>query len=179
MLNHFLINEFEERSATFLYNPTKEEKEITWDKIHQTRESPHMEISPDSDHIKTHRVTRTKKEAYIGEKIKTPKPFFNVQSHDTFSYRHSISRYYGFQHLYYLGQANFYQLCGHWWMSRQILTILLVQNWFQLLGCKTQSFEERRQQRFPTGAKSYTGRSRYQPVHAIEKSANHCSGKQW
>ena len=42
---------------------------------------------------------------------------------------------------------------------------------------KTQSFQERRQQRVPTGPKSYNGRSIFQPVYAIEESACHSSRK--
>ena len=61
-------------------------------------------------------------------------------------------------------------------MPRQIWTIFLVQKWFHLLGCKTQCFQERWQQRVPTGPKSYKGRSRFQPVYAIEESAGF-SGK--
>ena len=43
-------------------------------------------------------------------------------------------------------------------MSRQIWTIFKVQKRFQLLGCKTQSIQERSQQIVPTGPKSYYGR---------------------
>ena len=56
-------------------------------------------------------------------------------------------------------------------MSRQIWTIFVVQKRFQLLGCKTQSIEERWQERIPSGPKSYNGRGRFQPVYAIEESA--------
>ena len=52
-------------------------------------------------------------------------------------------------------------------MSRQIWTIFLVQKWFQLLGYKTQSVQERWQERVPTGPKSYNGRGRFQPVYAL------------
>ena len=48
---------------------------------------------------------------------------------------------------------------------------------FQLLGCKTQSIQERRQERVPTGPKSYNGRNRFQPVCDIEESAGQCSKK--
>ena len=64
-------------------------------------------------------------------------------------------------------------------MSRQIWTILLVQNWFQFFGCKTQSIQENWQQRFPTGTKSHCGGSIFQPVLAIEEAAGHCSSKLW
>ena len=47
----------------------------------------------------------------------------------------------------------------------------LVQKRFQLTGCKTQSIQERWQERVPTGPKSYNGRGRFQPVYAIEESA--------
>ena len=64
-------------------------------------------------------------------------------------------------------------------MSRQIWTIFLVQKRFQLLGCKTQSIQERRQERVPTGSKSTMGeadfnqfmRLRNQLVNAAENFA--------
>ena len=52
-----------------------------------------------------------------------------------------------------------------------IWTIFLVHKRFQLFGCKTQSIQERWQERVPTGSKSYKGKSRFQPVYAIEESA--------
>ena len=48
---------------------------------------------------------------------------------------------------------------------------------FQIFGCRTQSFQKKWQQRVPTGAKSYNGRDRFQPIYAIEESAGHCSRK--
>ena len=59
-------------------------------------------------------------------------------------------------------------------MSRQIWATFLVQKGLQLLGCKTQSFQETRQQQLSTSTKSYNGRVRFQPIHAIEESAGHC-----
>ena len=55
-------------------------------------------------------------------------------------------------------------------MPKQIWTISLVQNRFQLVECKTQSFQVGWQQRNPTGTKSYNGRGRLQPVFAVEES---------
>ena len=52
-----------------------------------------------------------------------------------------------------------------------------VQKGFLLLECKTRSLQERWQQRVPTASKSHIGRSRFQPVFAIEESAGHCSKK--
>ena len=62
-------------------------------------------------------------------------------------------------------------------MSTQIWTIFVVQKRFELLGCKTQSFEERRQERVPTGPQSFIGRGRFQPVYGIEESAGQRSRK--
>ena len=57
-------------------------------------------------------------------------------------------------------------------MSRQIWTNFLVQKRFQLLGCKIKSIQEGWQERVSTGPKSYYGRSRFQPVYAIERLRN-------
>ena len=54
-----------------------------------------------------------------------------------------------------------------------------VRKWFQLLECKTQSFQERRQQRVPTGTNSYNGRGRCQPVEAVQESTGIFSRKVW
>ena len=62
-------------------------------------------------------------------------------------------------------------------MSRKIWAIFLVQKRFQLLGCKTQSIQERLQRKVPTGPKTYDGRVRFQPVYAIEESAGQCGRK--
>ena len=43
------------------------------------------------------------------------------------------------------------------------------------LDVKLQCFQERGQQRVPTCTKTFNGRSRLQPLHAIEKSAGHSS----
>ena len=49
----------------------------------------------------------------------------------------------------------------------------------QILECKSESFQEKSQRRLHTGTKSYNGRGRLQPVHAIEESTGHCSRKLW
>ena len=109
-------------------------------------------------------VTMTKRDACISNKLRLKKLFFNFLSQKqitSFSYQHSISFTNGLQHYCFLGQANLYLLCELWYMSRQIWTIFWVQKRFQLLGCKTQSIQERWQQRVPTGPKSYNGRGRF------------------
>ena len=44
-------------------------------------------------------------------------------------------------------------------------------------GCETRSFQNSWQQRVPNGTKSYNGRTRFQPLDAIEESDDHCSRK--
>ena len=106
---------------------------------------------------------------------------FSKKQISVFGYQCIIStkKTYGLRHDCFQGIANLYRLCWLWKMSGQIWTILSVQECFQLLRCKTQSFQERRQQRFWTSTKSYNGRVRLQPIHAIEESAGHCSRKLW
>ena len=80
-----------------------------------------------------------------------PKSFFNSHSQKqitSFSYQQSFSFTHGSQHYFFLGQANFYRLCGLWQMSRQIWTIFLVIKRFQLIECKTQGIHERRNKEF-------------------------------
>ena len=55
--------------------------------------------------------------------------------------------------------------------------LFLVLKVIQLLGCKTQSFHERWQQKCPIGTKSHNGRSRDHLVHANVESAGHCCRK--
>ena len=89
------------------------------------------------------RISRTDFKKNNSEATKKA-PFVPSQKQLTsFSYQHSISFSHGLQHYCFLGQVNLYRLCGLWPMSRQIWTIFLVQKRFQLLGCKTQSIQER------------------------------------
>ena len=95
----------------------------------------------------------------------------------SFSSQHSLLFTHCVQHYCFLGQANLYRLCGLWQMSREKLTTFLVRIRFQLFGCKTQSVQQKRQQRVSTGPISYNRRNRFQPVFAIEESAGQCSQK--
>ena len=68
------------------------------------------------------------------------------------------------------------QLYGIWQKLRQICAIFMVEKRFHLIGCKTRSFQEKKQ-RFPIGTKSHNGRCVFRAVFAIKESAGHCSRK--
>ena len=109
-------------------------------------------------------VTKTKKYAYIIKEMQLQNQsltFIRKNKSLFSSYQHSISFTHGLQHYRLLEQAELYRLCGLWQMSRQILTILLVQNWFQLLRIKTRGIQEKWQQIVATDPKPFNGRSRF------------------
>ena len=142
---------------------------VTW-KGPKGKESRYVEMSRDND----------QKRCVYKIGIAAPKSFFNIHSQElftSFSYQHSISFTHGLQNYCFLGQANLYRLHGLWQRPRQIGTFLLVQKWLKKLGCKTQSFQERWQERIPTGIKTHNGRGTFQPVYAIEEPTGHCSRK--
>ena len=103
--------------------------------------------------------------------------FHSEKEITSFKYQHSISLTRGLQHYCLLGQDNLYRLCGLWQMPGEIGVLLWVQKNFHSLGCKSQSLQERWQQRVPTGTKSYNEGGRFQPAYAVEESAGHCSRK--
>ena len=115
------------------------------------KEVPYMEMSRDNVQkgenllIWKNHVTLIKRGTYIRNEMQLKIILYLsfTKQITSFSYQHSISFTHGLQHYCFLGQANLYQLCGLWQMSRQIWTIFTVQKRFQLLGCKTQSIQER------------------------------------
>ena len=88
-----------------------------------------MEMSRDNDH----------KRSVYKQQIAAPISFCNIRSWKqiTFSYQRadSTTKTDGLQRYCCLGQANFYRICGLWWMPKQIWTIFLIEKWFQPLGC--------------------------------------------
>ena len=116
-------------------------------------------------------VTMAKKDAYIvnGLQLQNHSLTFIHKNRSPLSATSILSRSPCLQHYCLFGQANLYRLCDFWQMSRQTWTIFMVQNWFQLLGCKTQKFQKIWQQRVHTRSKSYNGRGRFQPVFLLRK----------
>ena len=158
----------------FLYKPTKKRNKFLIWKCQVTMPKKGKNLL-----IWTSHVTMTKRDTCISNEtqLKIILQFSFTKTYTSFSYQHFISFTHGLQQYCFLGQVNLYRLCGFWQMSRQIWTIFLVEKRFQLLGCKTQSIQEKWQERVPTGPKSYNGRGRFQPVYAIEESTGEFSKK--
>ena len=115
------------------------------------------------------------------QQIATPNAFFNfhAQRNTSFSYQSFLltTRTHGLEYYCFSGQGILYQLCGLWELSKMFRTLFLIQKWLQLLGWKTENFQEKWQQRFSTGTIFYNGRTKFQTVHAIEDSDGRCRSK--
>ena len=94
-------------------------------------------------------VTMAKKQAYISNQLPLHiySSTFIHKKIFSFSYQHSISFTHDSQHYCFLRQTILCQLRRLQQMAEQIWAIFLVQKRFQLLGCKTQSIQERWQER--------------------------------
>ena len=150
------------------------------------RKSPFMEISSDNgrNRQKTPYLERShdnyQKEAYGSHSFQLLIHFlsFIVRNCSLLSATSVLSHSAIRQH-WFIRQVNLNRLCGLWKVSRQLWTIPFLKKWLQLLGFKTWSVHERRQQRLLPNTKSHNGRSRFQPLHTIEESAGHCRRKLW
>ena len=130
--------------------------------------------------LKCH-VTMTKKYAWLGEKLQ-------LQNHSlTFTNKNkSPFQLWAFCLVHFWLTTLLFPWTGQlvptiWTLAKAKtgLDNFLVRKSFQQLGCKTQSFKKKLQQRNLTGTMSYSGRKRFRGVHAIAESAGHCSRKHW
>ena len=123
-----------------------------------------MEIASETDHIRKHHVTMAKKETYMSKNLQ----FQNISSFfihkkkwllsPTSVLSHSHIAYNTTAFLDNLPCTN-YVVFGE--MPGQIWTTFLVQKWFQLLACKTQSFQKRWQQKFRLVQNLTTGEAEF------------------
>ena len=114
-------------------------------------------------------ATMTKKDAYISNELQLQNLSLTFIHKINLSFQ--LPAFYlvtqGLQHYWFFGQANLYRLCGLWQMSTQISTNFLVQKRLQLLGCKTQSFQEEDNKDFRLVRDITTGESDFNQFQQI------------
>ena len=169
--NGFWTKEYEKKVILFLYKPTKNGI-FTWPwpkrKESSTTSQPNNETSCDHN----------QKRCVHERKFAASRSFFNFTSQKlitTFSFQRPKPK--GSQQYCFVIQTHLCKLCGLSKMRRENESTFLVQKRFQLFGSETQNQQETLQQRLSSDPKPYNGRSRFQPVLAVEESAAHCSKK--
>ena len=166
----FWTSETEKRDTITICKNLPKTKDVPFRECHVTRTEKGKNLLIYKCHVRM-----TKNRCVYKKRYAAPKSLFNFQSQKTYHFFQLPTFYLVRPWLIdtcFLGQAKLlYPLCGLRQMSRQIWTIFLVQKRLQLLGCKTQSIQERWRQRFPTGSKCYNERVRFPLVYAIEESA--------
>ena len=171
----FWTNGSDKQKNLFLYTPTKKSERFHIWNCHVTKTKKGKNLL-----IWKFRVTMTKKDAYKTNKLQLqnhPLSFIHKNKSILLATSNIFRSPMAYNTTASLDKLTFTNSADFGKMLRQIRLIFLVQKWFQLLGCENQNFQEIRQQRVRNVPKSYNGRSRVQPVYAIEESADHCSRK--
>ena len=118
-----------------------------------------MGFAPENDHIRKHHVTSTKKESFVSNKLQLQKhssTFIHKNllllsaTSILFRWPKAYNTIVPLEKLACTDHADFGK------KPRQNWTFFLCKK-FQLLGCKTKSFQEKWQRRLPTGKKSKNG----------------------
>ena len=125
---------------SFSFNSTQKKKRSRG-KVEKTNKSPYIEPALEIDQIRKHHVIMTKKEVYIKKEMQLQNHFSN--------FIHKMKHFFRLTSFYLVHSRLTTLLLPYakyfvrtiWTlpMPRQIWTISLVQNGFQLLGCKIQN----------------------------------------